>query len=74
MKCEKCGGGREGTVTWVGEGGWMECAHGMSAQWCLRCVRTAQLAHARKMQAQIPALERDLAEGGGGAQRRGEQS
>ncbi len=61
MTCQNCQQ-REATETWVDDGGVFAYAHGMSQRWCLRCVLTAQLEHARKMAAQIPDLERQLAE------------
>ena len=54
MTCQRCGE-HEATKTWAA--GLFEFAHGLSQQWCTRCVLTAQLAHARESAAQVPALE-----------------
>ena len=59
--CQKCRK-REGTHNWVGEGGVLAMTHGMSQRWCEYCVVEAQLAHARKLSALIPALESRLLE------------
>lgn len=59
--CQKCGL-RPGDKTWVGEGGFLVWTHGMSAQWCERCVVEAQLAYARRSAERIPQLEQRLRE------------
>lgn len=54
MTCQKCGIG-EGTQTWC-ESGAIGYVHGLSQQWCDRCVLTTQLAYARERAAAIPEL------------------
>jgi hypothetical protein len=57
--CQKCGE-RPATETWAA-GGVMAAIHGGYQYWCKRCCLVEQLAHARKMAAQIPELEAALA-------------
>lgn len=59
--CEACGD-RPATHTWVGEGGTLALIHGGGRQWCELCVVRAQLDYARKIAANIPALEQRLTE------------
>jgi hypothetical protein len=66
MMCQKCGE-HPGTECWVGEGGILTWAHGISQQWCRVCVVTAQLDYARKAAENIPDLERQLDEAKGTA-------
>lgn len=61
MKCQKCGQ-REGTENWVGDGGVLAFTHGLVAQWCKLCVVEAQIAHAEKLQQQLPDLYQRRAE------------
>lgn len=58
MMCQRCNE-RPGTETWC-DSGVLGFVHGMSAQWCERCVVEEQLAHARKAAARIPELEAEL--------------
>jgi hypothetical protein len=58
--CDNCKES-EASGAWVGQGCTL-CAmrHGLDLlpQWCDRCMAVAQLAHARKLAATIPDLER----------------
>lgn len=56
LNCKK----RPATVNWTADGGVLAFTHGMSERWCERCCIEAQLAHAQKMAARIPTLERGL--------------
>lgn len=47
---------------WVGDGGTMALIRGYKAPWCEHCTVTAQLQHARERAAEVPNLERRLAE------------
>lgn len=60
-QCENCKQ-RQGSINWVGEGGALAYSHGMSSWWCEFCATEAQLAHAKKVAADIPDLERRLNE------------
>lgn len=59
--CENCGT-RPGDCLWVGDGGTLAVAHGLGAWWCNRCIVEAQLKYANERAADIPRLERKLAE------------
>ena len=61
MKCQHCKQ-REATVKWVGEGGTIAFVHGCYENWCEVCALEAQLAHAKERAAEIPEMERQLAE------------
>jgi hypothetical protein len=63
-ECWRCGAVGP-TITWVGESGVVGFIHGMSEQYCERCVVTLQLDYARDLAVKIPALETRLAELGG---------
>ena len=58
MTCQKCGE-REATETWAPDGlmGWV---HGVSSQWCRRCVLREQLLFAEKLARTIPSLREEL--------------
>lgn len=60
-RCANCQT-RPATVNWTGDAGTLAYSHGLYARWCERCATEAQLAHARKMAALIPELEKKLAE------------
>ena len=55
MKCQHCGK-REGTVTWVGNGSFLEWNHGMYEMWCEHCATKEQLKHAKKEMKRLPKL------------------
>ena len=57
MICQNCNK-REATQTYTDD--MMSFIHGMSAQWCMYCVLTTQLAFARKQADRIPIIENDL--------------
>lgn len=59
--CRNCHA-RPGTELWVGEGGVLAYVHGPGVYWCRVCVLKVQLKHARKRAAEIPAMERELAD------------
>lgn len=58
---------RPATEMWA-DGGTMAAIHGMYEFRCKACCLIEQLAHARKMAADIPRLERELAEALGGGE------
>lgn len=61
VTCEHCG--REAkTEPWVGEGGVMAVVHGMTSQWCRRCILEAQIDYAERITANLPELRKQLAE------------
>ena len=63
MTCEKCQQ-REATHTWCDDGV-LGFVHGVSSQWCERCVVQEQLIHARTMAERVVELEKRLFELGG---------
>lgn len=72
LKCTNCGYtsargpcvtcGQPATTDWVGEGGIMGWAHGMSVPRCERCCLVDQVAHAREVAVRLPELEAKLRE------------
>jgi hypothetical protein len=62
--CRRCEA-RPAETWWVADGGTWAWVHGAGVLWCHRCCAEMRLAYARKFAAQIPELERDLAELGG---------
>ncbi len=63
MLCQRCTK-REGTEIWT-EGAWAY-VHGAYLRWCKRCVLEKQIAHARKIAADLPQMEAELAAIDGG--------
>lgn len=61
LLCQQCQQ-RPGTHTWVADGGIWAYTHGGGQWWCEECVVRAQLAHAEKVTADIPALKDRLLE------------
>lgn len=59
--CENCGK-REATIKWVGSGGYTDLAHGYWSPWCEQCSIEAQIEHIKKRMADLPGLEKRLAE------------
>lgn len=57
---------REGSLTWVGEGGAWAYIHGGGALWCEQCVLEAQVEYAEKIAALLPERKRRLIELKGG--------
>ena len=49
-------------MEWVGEGGALAWAHGMSQLWCEICCVETRLIHFREMASKIPEMESRLAE------------
>jgi hypothetical protein len=59
MKCANCNK-REGTETWVGDGGVMGYVHGNYQMWCKVCVLEAQIEHCREAAERLADLEQEL--------------
>lgn len=58
MMCQRCTK-REATEVWT-EGAWAY-VHGAYLRWCRRCVLEKQVEHARKIVADLPQMEAELA-------------
>jgi hypothetical protein len=48
------------SIMWVGTGGGWALIHGHYQWWCKKCSLEEQLAHAKKLAAQIPEIEEQL--------------
>lgn len=57
--CQKCRE-RPATLDWVGDGGTLAWAHGMSSRWCEICALRAQVVHCREAVERLPSLEAKL--------------
>ena len=61
--CQNCGKKCKGTVTWLGENGNIHTwTHGGGREWCMLCIRKAQLAFAKRTAKRIPRLEKEVKE------------